>query len=133
MRVFLLLLIVGVLGGAYSMFGKERDQGDGFDLLASAPSQEELSPDDPRRITGDTRIIMIAADWCGYCRKQQKDFEQAGVRYRVLDYDQAEGKRASQALGIRGVPITIIGQSVVAGYQPEELDAHLQPLGYDVY
>jgi glutaredoxin len=138
MRVLWLLLIVGVLGGVYSMFGKERDRGDGFDLFAAglsqeAPSQEDLSPDDPRRITGDTKIIMIAAEWCGYCRKQQKDFEQAGVRYRVLDYDQAEGKLASNALGTRGVPITVIGQNVVAGYRTDQLDAHLTPLGYDVY
>jgi glutaredoxin len=133
MRVLLLLLIVGVAGGVYSMSGKERDRSDVGDLFASAPSQEDLSPEDPRRITGDTRIIMIAAEWCGYCRKQQKDFEQAGVRYRVLDYDQVEGKQASNALGTRGVPITVIGQNVVAGYRPDQLDAHLRPLGYDVY
>jgi len=133
MRVLWLLLIIGVLGGIASMFGKDRDRGDGFDLLASAPSQEELSPDDPRRITGERKIVMIAAEWCGYCRKQQKDFEQAGVRYRVLDYDQAEGKLASKALGTRGVPITVIGQNVVAGYRPDELQTHLKPLGYDVY
>jgi mycoredoxin len=132
MRVLLLLLIVCVAAGVYSMSGKDRDRSDVAGLFASAPPQE-LSPDDPRRITGDAKIIMIAAEWCGYCRKQQKDFEQAGVRYRVLDYDQAEGKLASKALGTRGVPITVIGQNVVAGYQPEALQAHLKPLGYDVY
>ena len=131
MRVLWVLLIVGVLGGVYSMFGKNRGLLDPKDTPEVAI--EDMSPDDPRRITGDGKIIMIAAEWCGYCRKQQKDFEQAGVRYRVLDYDQAEGKLASKALGTRGVPITVIGQSVVAGYRPDELDAHLKPLGYDVY
>ena len=39
--------------------------------------------DDPRLQTGESGIVMLAAEWCGYCRKQQKDFELAGVRYRV--------------------------------------------------
>ena len=133
MRALWVLLIAGAAGGVHWWLTDDGSVGGRIGSASATPAPESLSPDDPRRITGDKRIVMIAAEWCGYCRKQQRDFERAGVRYRVLDYDQAEGKKASRALGTRGVPITVIGQSVVNGYRPEELDAHLRPLGYDVY
>ena len=92
-----------------------------------------LHADDPRQLTGETGIVMLAAEWCGYCRKQQQDFEIAGVRYRVLDVDQEEGQRAASALGTRGVPVTVVGQQVIHGYDTAALDKSLAPLGYDVF
>ena len=137
MRMTWLLLLVSLAGGAHWMFGGGRERDERSAPFAPPPPEslapDSLSPDDPRRLTGETKIVMIAADWCGYCRRQQQDFERAGVAYRVLDYDQAEGEAASRALGTRGVPITVIGQNVVAGYRTAQLDAHLEPLGYDVY
>ena len=93
----------------------------------------ELHADDPRRATGADGIIMLAAEWCGYCRKQQKDFEMAGVRYRVLDLDTDQGSRAARALGTRGVPVTVVGQQVIQGYDTASLQQNLTPLGYRVY
>ncbi len=92
-----------------------------------------LHVDDPRRLTSETGIVMLAAEWCGYCRKQQKDFEIAGVRYRVLDVDTDEGSRAANALGTRGVPVTVVGQHVIHGYDTALLQQNLAPLGYRIY
>lgn len=119
MRILGLLLIVGLAGGLFAWWSKDR--------------QPELHPDDPRVATGDAGIVMLAAEWCGYCRKQQGDFERAEVRYRVLDIDTEAGARAMQALGARGVPVTVVGQGVVRGYDTAALDQRLAPLGYDVY
>jgi glutaredoxin len=118
-RALWLLLVVGLAGGLHAW----HTRGAGT----------ELQPDDPRLQTGDTDIVMLAADWCGYCRKQQDDFERANVRYRVLDVNTPEGARAMRALGTRGVPVTVIGQNVVRGYDTASLDQHLSPLGYRVY
>ena len=119
MRILGFLLLLGLAGGLYAWWSQGR--------------QPELHPDDPRLTTGEAGIVMLAADWCGYCRKQQGDFERAGARYRVLDVDQAEGDRAMRAIGTRGVPVTIIGQQVIRGYDTPALDQRLTPLGYDVY
>ncbi len=119
MRALWLLLIIGLVGGLHAY------------LRRDAP--ETIGPGDPRLETGDARIVMLAAEWCGYCRKQQGDFERANVRYRVLDVDTPEGDRAMQAIGARGVPVTVIGQNVVRGYNTAQLDEHLTPLGYRVY
>lgn len=119
MRTSWLLLVIGLAGGVHAYLRK------------SGP--EVLEPGDPRLETGDARIVMLAAEWCGYCRKQQGDFERANVRYRVLDVDTPQGDRAMQAVGARGVPVTVIGQNVVRGYNTAQLDRHLTPLGYRVY
>ena len=119
MRVMWVLLAAAAIGG-YLHF-----RGGGAD----AP----LHPDDPRNSTGDARIVMMAAEWCGYCRKQQKEFELANVRYRVLDVDTPEGDRAMRALGARGVPTTVVGQDVVYGFNTAELKDKLAPLGYRVF
>ena len=119
MRILGFLLFLGLAGGVLAWWSQGR--------------QAELHPDDPRTTTGEAGIVMLAAEWCGYCRRQRGDFERAGVRYRVLDVDQAEGDRAMRAVGARGVPVTIIGQHVVRGYDTAALDQRLTPLGYDVY
>ena len=119
MRFLGFLLIVGLAGGLYAWWSKDR--------------QPELHPDDPRTATGEAGIVMLAAEWCGYCRKQQGDFERAQVRYRVVDIETEEGDRAMRAIGARGVPVTVIGQHVVRGYDTAALDQRLTPLGYDVY
>lgn len=119
MRATLLLLMaVALAGGVYSWASKR---------------EPALQPDDPRLLTGEKGIVMLAAEWCGYCRQQQKDFERAGVRYRVLDVDEQDGQRAANALGTRGVPVTVVGQQVIHGYDTAALDASLAPLGYDVF
>ena len=118
MRLVAWVLVVVALVGAWFHFRGAR---------------EALHPDDPRLGTGDTRIVMLAAEWCGYCRKQQKEFELANVRYRIVDVDTPEGDRAMQALRATGVPTTVIGQDVVYGYDTDELKEKLAPLGYRVF
>jgi glutaredoxin len=116
-----LMLFLGAAGGVYSL---------GSYL---AKREAPLHADDPRLLTGDAKIVMLAADWCGYCRKLQAEFEREGVRYRVLDVDEAEGDRAANALGTRGVPVTIVGQDVIHGYDTAAIKSRLKPLGYDVF
>lgn len=116
--VLWLILMVGIAGAIYSGWqGRETP----------------LHPDDPRIATGDTRIVMLGAEWCGYCLKQRRDFEHANVSYRLLDVDTEEGARAARALGTRNVPVTVIGQSVIQGYNTAMLDERLTALGYRVY
>jgi glutaredoxin len=119
MRFLGSLMLLAVAGGVY--------------WLWSGTGGDALHPDDPRLLTGGQGVVMLAADWCGYCRRQQADFERAGVRYQVLDVDADAGSRAMRALGARGVPVTVVGQAVIRGYDTAALDRQLSPLGYDVY
>lgn len=126
MRVTTVLWIA--LAAAVGIGGVKLIKANGFDLFASRPA--ELKPDDPRHTTGDKRIVMLAADWCGYCEKLRKDFELADVRYSLIDIDTEAGQRAMEAVGARGVPVTIIGQDIVYGYNMDEIKDRMEPLGY---
>ena len=64
MRALWVLLIAGAAGGVHWWL-KDGSVGERIGSTSAAPAPESLSPDDPRRITGDKRIVMIAADWCG--------------------------------------------------------------------
>lgn len=100
-------------------------------LLATACSGQR-DPNDPRLHTGDRGIVMLRADWCGYCRKQEAAFKQAQIDYQPLDVDTPAGQRAMRALGVRGIPATVIGQDVVRGFDKPRLREKLQPLGYQL-
>lgn len=123
MRPLLLcMVLLGIGGGVHTWWRS-----------GQAQTPAALAAGDPRLRTGEDGIVMLAADWCGYCRRQRADFERAQVRYRVLDVEQEDGRLAAAALGREGVPITVIGQHVIDGYDTAALDAHLLPLGYRVY
>lgn len=91
-----------------------------------------LASNDPRNATGDDGIVMISADWCGYCRSQRALFDAAGVSYRIIDADSRDGQLAMFVLGARGVPVTVVGQQVVRGYDIDRLRTLLAPLGHDL-
>jgi glutaredoxin len=105
-------------------------QSGGWSQWQQADRPAQLAPDDPRLSTGDKRIVMLAAEWCGYCERLRKDFELADVRYTLIDVDTEQGQRAMDAVGARGVPVTIVGQDIVYGYQPDQIKDKLAPLGY---
>ncbi|RDZ27680.1 glutaredoxin family protein [Lysobacter silvisoli] len=130
MRVITVLWIAGALAVGVGGYKALKASGAAA-WFGAGPVQ--LHPDDPRQLTGDSKIVMLAAEWCGYCRKQRKDFEQANVRYRVLDVDTPEGARAASALRSNGVPVTVIGQDVIHGYNTDALKDKLTPLGYTIY
>lgn len=85
---------------------------------------------DPRLRTGETGIVMLTAEWCGYCKRQEAQFQRAGVRYEALDVDTEAGDQAWRALRGRVVPMTVVGQDVIRGYDIEALRERLAPLGY---
>ena len=119
MRMLGILLVVAIAAAVFR--------------LIDPASAMTLQADDPRTTTGDKNVVVLVAEWCGYCRKLRKDFDAARVDYRLLDIETPEGERAMRALGARGVPVTVIGQHVVRGYDTRALNERLIPLGYRVY
>lgn len=98
--------------------------------LVMLREHEAVAAHDPRLRTGASGIVMLSAEWCGYCRRQEAQFAQAGVRYEALDIDTDAGDQAYRALRGRGVPLTVVGQDVIRGYDVDALRERLAPLGY---
>ena len=122
MRAIWVLLLLGAWSAATCIGPQCRDAS-----ASCIPTTRDCRP-------ADQRIVMLAADWCGYCRKQQKDFELAKRALPRLRRRHARrrprdaGARAHAACRSR-----VIGQQVVRGYDTAELKQHLTPLGYQVY
>lgn len=101
--------------------------------MGFAHQQRQARLADPRRHTGERDIVVLAAEWCGYCEQLRSGLDDAGVSYKLLDVeDGAEGEKAFYALGGRGVPVTVIGQEVVHGYDAPRLTSLLKNLGHEV-
>jgi mycoredoxin len=100
-------------------------------LLRSQSSREAALNGLPG--AGDpSRVLMVSAEWCGYCQRQLADFRAVGVRFTLLDFDQAEGRDTVEALGGRGVPLTVIGDEVIDGYNRPLLAQKLAAIGYEL-
>lgn len=78
-----------------------------------------MAAGDPRRTTGPDGIVLLSAEWCGYCQALRQDLDRSGVPYRELDIEtSAEGESAFDALDASGVPVLVVGQEVMYGYDP---------------
>ncbi len=72
-----------------------------------------------RALVGQDRVILFSAPWCGYCDRLRADFQRNGVVFAEQDIESSSaGHRAWRGLGGRGVPLTLVDQSVHTGYDP---------------
>lgn len=78
-----------------------------------------MAAGDPRKQTGTDGLVMLSAEWCGYCDALRAELNRMGVPYRELDIESdREGELAFDALDARGVPVLVVGQDVIYGYDP---------------
>jgi glutaredoxin len=101
-------------------------------VLAAAFASRHISANDPRLRTGSAGVAMVTAEWCGYCRSQEAQLRAGNIPYEAIDHDSTEGQLVMAALGARGVPVTIVGQQVLRGYDPNRLREALAPLGHQL-
>ncbi|UXI67343.1 glutaredoxin family protein [Tahibacter amnicola] len=102
-------------------------------LGVSYSSYREIMQHDPRRQTGNDGIVMLSAEWCGYCTKLRAGLDEASVPYTLMDIEESEAAEdAYFALGARGVPVTVVGQEVVYGYDADRITRLLADRGYRV-
>ena len=93
-------------------------------LLASAAcAREQRVPEGLRILVGSERVVLLTTAWCGYCKKLRADLDAAGVSYREWDTERSEvGNQARSRLGGGGtVPVTLVGDDIIYGYQPERI------------
>ena len=92
-----------------------------------------VSADDPRGQTGADGIVMLSATWCSYCDALREDLDAMGVAFNELDIDDAaRGSAAFDAVNARGVPVLVVGQDIVYGYDPDRARELIASAGYRV-
>jgi glutaredoxin-like YruB-family protein len=73
------------------------------------------------------RITLYTAPNCPNCRRAKQYLEQKGLRFQELDVQRnLRAQRAFARLGARGVPVIVVGDARVDGFDRRRLDALLK-------
>lgn len=77
------------------------------------------------------KVRVFSAVWCGYCKLAKAHLAKRGVPYEEIDVEQsASGETEYRRLGGRGVPILLVGEQRMDGFDPAALDVLLKAAGY---
>lgn len=77
------------------------------------------------------KVRVFSAVWCGYCKLAKTHLAKRGVPYEEIDVEQSSaGEAEYRRLGGRGVPILLVGDQRMDGFDPAALDVLLKAAGY---
>jgi glutaredoxin len=144
MRAFVLLLVIALSYGGYQKFFKDKSAGaeiagqpgDGqvvetsnpafFGTMENGQPVLRMKPEtlaSMRQVTGGAKVVMFATSWCPYCKKAREVFAAKGIRYTEIDVevDQRGAAYQKDTFGGGGVPLIIMGDRVMMGFDEGEL------------
>lgn len=85
------------------------------------PASEMASAEQPE-------VRLYATDWCGYCKMTRAFFAANGIRYTEYDIEKSsDALREHRKLGGNGVPLIVVGDEVIKGWNEGALRQLLQP------
>ncbi len=77
------------------------------------------------------KVRIYTAVWCGYCKRAKAHLAAKGVAYDEMDVETSERGRSEFAqLGGRGVPVILVGNQRMDGFDANGLDAMLAGAGW---
>lgn len=76
-------------------------------------------------------VVLYATSWCPYCAKARDFFQSHQIKYVEYDIEHdAAAQKAYREVNGRGVPVVLVGDEVIHGYDPQTmsqlLDAWMQ-------
>jgi len=67
-------------------------------------------------------VVLYSTSWCGYCEKARTFMDKNGIDYKEYDIEKSrEGREQHDALGGGGIPVLLINDEVVRGYDPKKI------------
>lgn len=77
------------------------------------------------KITGNNKIVMYSAEWCGVCKRAKRYFEANKISFIEYDIDKSrKAKREFQKLQGKGVPLILVGDYKMAGFDQRFFDKY---------
>ena len=68
-------------------------------------------------------VTMFSTSWCPHCKRAKSYFAQKGVGYREVDIEASDsGRREFEQYGGSGVPLIIVGERRMRGFDPAAMD-----------
>jgi glutaredoxin len=72
---------------------------------------------EPTITPSNKQVTMYSTSWCGYCRKARQVFTRQNIPFHELDIEKsAKAKKAYDALNGRGVPLILIDDAQMTGF-----------------
>ena len=73
-------------------------------------------------------VVLYATSWCGYCKMTREFFAANGIRYTEQDIEQSStALQQHKKLGGNGVPLIVVGDEVIKGWNEQALRQLLRP------
>ncbi|MEM8843842.1 MAG: glutaredoxin domain-containing protein [Pseudomonadota bacterium] len=83
--------------------------------------------------SGATDIVIYTTDWCPYCKTLRKTLDKYQIPYAEYDTEKSiDGMLGYLALGGRGVPVVVVGENIIYGYDGIEITDALADAGYEL-
>lgn len=106
--MFLIAVVVGLKG--YDMYTANN----------STPTSTTSSYTTQR--TSPAQVTLYATAWCGYCKKARRLLKDNNIDYVEYDIEKSStGRKAYEKLGGGGVPLLVIDDTVVRGYDKRQI------------
>lgn len=76
-----------------------------------------------------SKVVLYGTAWCGYCAKTRDYFKAHQIDFIDLDIEKSpEARKAHAELGGGGVPVVLIGNRKIQGYNAGALEAALKKI-----
>jgi glutaredoxin len=73
-------------------------------------------------------VVLYSTEWCGYCTATREFFVSNGIQFTELDIEKsAAGNAGHKRLNGNGVPLIVVGENIIRGYNEAELRSTLKP------
>lgn len=80
---------------------------------------------------GEMKMIKVySVEWCGPCNKVKKYLASKGMDFEVVTVADAKEDRdiVQEISGQRGVPVTVINEDIIVGFDKAQIDNALAKL-----
>lgn len=115
-------IMIAVALGAGIWFGKPLWQ-----AARSKPGIESIPAATPAA-NGQPAVTLYSAEWCGYCTQTRELFVANGIAFVELDVEKTTaGYEGHKKLGGDGVPLIVVGDDLIRGYDESRLRSTLKP------
>lgn len=82
---------------------------------------------------GSNAVVIYSTTWCPYCKALRKTLNQYQVPFTEHDTEKSlQGVLGFWALRGRAVPISVIGEEIIHGYDGQIITQALVNAGYDI-
>ena len=109
------LVLLLVFGAAF-WFGRPLLQGRPLPTAVVQSSSEQPA------------VVLYSTSWCGYCKMTREFFAANGIRYTEHDIEQSSvAYKEHRNLGGNGVPLIVVGDDVIKGWNEQALRQLLGP------